>query len=373
MKEQSTGRKVWRLSWRIAVCVFLLAWIFQLIFYNEGRIAWQGAGHNWNALTKLGRFQVAWLYGPSGLLGTLKLMDPQYLVGSIALMGLLLFVGVLRWQIILKVHGLGLPLSRNTEISIIAHFFNSFLLGSVGGDLLKAYYAARETHHKKTEAAVTVAVDRVIGLFSLLLVACLMLLLNRDLISVLNAKLKIVIWTILAMTAGCGGFILVSFWGGVSKGIPKARYWLRKLPKGELLERSIEAFREFGRDRTFFLRVLPVAMLGNGVCILHFLTLIWGFHLKVPILAIAAIVPVVTCISTLPITPSGLGVRENLYVWFLSVPGVDVPPGQALLISLVGYGTSLFWSAVGGFVYLTVRDKEHLQEIAAQSAEERAA
>jgi hypothetical protein len=45
------------------------------------------------------------------------------------------------------------------EISLVAHFFNSFLLGSTGGDLMKAYYAARETHHKKTEAVMTVFAD----------------------------------------------------------------------------------------------------------------------------------------------------------------------------------------------------------------------
>ena len=36
---------------------------------------------------------------------------------------------------------------------------------------MKAYYAARETHHKKTEAVLTVFVDRVIGLWSMLLFA----------------------------------------------------------------------------------------------------------------------------------------------------------------------------------------------------------
>ena len=53
----------------------------------------------------------------------------------------------------------------------MAQFFNAFLLGSTGGDLLKAYYAARETHHRKTEAVVTVLVDRLIGLFSMLALA----------------------------------------------------------------------------------------------------------------------------------------------------------------------------------------------------------
>src|SRR5690606_23958115 len=143
------------------------------------------------------------------------------------------------------------------------------------------------------------------------------------------------------------------FWGGVSRGIPSARAWLRKLPKGEVIERSVEAFREFGRDRTFFLRVLPVSMLSKVVCIFHFHVLLRGFGLEAPLLALAVIVPIVTCISTLPITPSGLGVRENLYVLMLAA--VTIPPAEALLVSLIGFGTSLFWSAIGGFVYLTVR------------------
>jgi uncharacterized protein (TIRG00374 family) len=363
LKTGNKGRAIGKLLLRIGVCAVLLAWIFQLIFYNQGKIAWERAGHNWNALTKIGRLQVSWMYGPSDLLNTLKLLDPGYLLLAIFLTGLLLFVGVIRWRVILRVHGLALPLGRAAEISIIAHFFNSFLLGSVGGDLLKAYYAARETHHKKTEAVVTVAVDRVVGLFSLLLVACVMLAPNRAFVAALRPELKAVIWLILAMTAGCAGFMFVAFWGGISRTFPRARHWLRKLPKGEMIERSIEAFREFGRDRTFFLRVLPISILGNVICILHFQVLIWAFHLDASIIKMAAIVPVVTCISTLPITPSGLGVRENLYVWFLAAKGIGIPYAEALLISLVAFGTSLLWSAVGGLVYLTVKNKEHLEEI----------
>lgn len=363
MKKPSSARKVWNLAWRIAVCVLLLGWIFQAIFYNEGRIVWEKLGRDWVSLTKWERLDVAWKYGPAGLWETLQGMDLKFLFLSILLMGVLLLLGIIRWQVILKVHGLNVPLRRTAQISLIGHFFNSFLLGSVGGDLLKAYYVARETHHKKTEAVVTVAVDRIIGLFSMLILACAMMLPARDYLAVMNQKLQPVIWLILAMTGGCAVFIFLSFWGGVSKGVPKARLWLRRLPKGDMLERSIEAFREFGRDKTFFLRVLPISMLANLVCVLHFLTLIWGFHQQAPLIAIAAIVPIVTCISTLPITPSGLGVRENLYVWFLFTPGIGIPPAQALLISLIGFGTSLFWSAIGGLVYVTVKDREHLSEI----------
>ena len=370
MKKAKPPRNFWSLAWRIAVCLLLLGWIFQAIFYNEGRISWERAGNDWAALTKMERLQVAWQLGPPGLWLTLKAMDLKFLALSIVLMGAILLLGLLRWHIILKVQGLQVPLGRTAEISLIGHFFNSFLLGSVGGDLLKAYYVARETHHKKTEAVVTVVVDRIIGLFSMLLLACIMMLATRPLLAVMNPKLKPVIWLVLAMTGGCAVFIFLSFWGGVSKGIPQFRVWLRKLPKGEMLERSIEAFRGFGRDKIFFLRVLPVSMLANVVCIAHFMTLIWGFHLDAPLLAIATIVPIVTCISTLPITPSGLGVRENLYVWFLATKGIGIPYAEALLISLIGFGTSLFWSAVGGLVYVMVKDREHLAEIQTENAEE---
>ena len=361
------GKQIWRVAWRVAVCLLLLAWIFQAIFWNEGKIAWEQAGSDWESLTRWERLEVAWTEGPPGLWRTLQMMQPAYLALSIVLMGAILFLGVLRWQIILRVHGLGLPLGRTSEISLIAHFFNSFLLGSVGGDLLKAFYVARETHHKKTEAVITVAADRIIGLFSLLLVACLMMIPNRDIL-VFNTTTKTATWLILGMTAGCAGFITLSFWGGISRGIPSAREWLRKLPKGAVVERSLEAFREFGRDKTFFLRVLPISMLMNVVCIFHFLVLLWGFGLSAPLLALAVIVPMVTSISTLPITPSGLGVRENLYVLMLAA--VAIPPAEALLVSLIGFGTSLFWSVIGGFVYLTVKDKEHLTEIAEETKQE---
>jgi glycosyltransferase 2 family protein len=368
----TTKRNIWKISWRVGVGLLLLGWILQLIFYNEAYHYRVSAGEDWYGLTRWERLQIAWKYGPIGVWQTLRAMKLIYLGLAIAVMGVIIFLGVLRWHIILKVHGLALPLNRTTEISLIAHFFNSFLLGSVGGDLFKSYYAARETHHKKVEAVVTVAVDRVIGLFSMLVMACVFLLPNLDFVLVADRKVKLVIWIVLGMTAACTVFILVSFWGGVTRTIPKAREWLRKLPKGREIERSIEAFRTFGRDKTFFFRVLPVAMAANLLCVVLVLLLVHGFGLDVPFHMLSLIVMVATCISSLPITPSGLGVRENLYVMFLAAPPISIKPAEGLLISLVGYGTSLFWSMIGGFVYMLVKDKEHLTEIKEETEQESA-
>jgi uncharacterized membrane protein YbhN (UPF0104 family) len=74
------------------------------------------------------------------------------------------------------------------------------------------------------------------------------------------------------------------------------------------------------------------------------------------------IVPTIICIAALPITPSGLGVRENLYVLTLAGPALQVPATHALALSLLAYFGFLTWSVVGGVVYLLVRRSQHLDE-----------
>jgi uncharacterized protein (TIRG00374 family) len=243
----------------------------------------------------------------------------------------------------------------------VAHFFNSFLLGSTGGDLMKAYYAARETRHKKTEAVVTVLADRLIGLWAMLLFAGLMMVPNV-LLLLRHERLRALAMLILAMLAGCTIVALLAFRGGLSRRWSGARQWLRRLPRGEWLERLLESSRDFGRRRWFLRRTAGVSMVLNAVCVVQVWILSWGLNLKTPPLALFVIVPIIICISALPITPSGLGVRENLYVLILTHPLMGVEPAPALSLSLLAYAGFLFWSIVGGFVYLLFREKHHLTE-----------
>jgi uncharacterized membrane protein YbhN (UPF0104 family) len=67
------------------------------------------------------------------------------------------------------------------------------------------------------------------------------------------------------------------------------------------------------------------------------------------------------CISALPLTPNGLGVRENLFVLMLAV--INVPKTGALSVSLIASAQGLFWSLVGGLIYMGLRQKEHLSEV----------
>src|SRR5205085_10207569 len=167
-------------------------------------------------LSRVEQWKFAWHYGPIDLWHNLSIVDPRAFALSVLLMGCVLGLGIMRWRTVLRVHGLDLSWGRATEISLVAHFFNSFLLGSTGGDLMKAYYAARETHHKKTEAVVTVFVDRLIGFWAMLLFAGFMMVPNRGLLFS-DQHFRALSLLILAMLIGCTGLVLLAFYGGVSR------------------------------------------------------------------------------------------------------------------------------------------------------------
>jgi uncharacterized membrane protein YbhN (UPF0104 family) len=131
-----------------------------------------------------------------------------------------------------------------------------------------------------------------------------------------------------------------------------------------MLERSLGACRQFGGHRWFLPKTLLISMVINLANVGQLIALSEGLGLGIPWLALAVIVPIIICISALPITPSGLGVRENLFVLMLAVPEINVPATGALSLSLLAFAGFLFWSLVGGVVYVTLKDREHLEQVA---------
>lgn len=338
-----------------------MLWIFHGIFMQEGRQSVTESGGNWAALSRTEQWQQAWHHGPIELWNAVRVVSLPAFLLSLVFMGVTLFLGTLRWQRLLKTQGIALPYGRTLEISLVAHFFNSFLLGSTGGDLFKAYYAARETHHQKTEAVTTVLADRLIGLFSMLLFAALMLTTNFSAWSG-NTTLVSFGGLIAALFVGAAVFCYLAFFGGVSKRFPQFRELLRKMPKAEVLERSLESCRRFGKSPRDLFLALIISMVLNAVCVFQVYAVATGLSLTVGLQPLLFIVPAIICLSAIPITPSGLGVRENLFVLLLAVPQFGVPNTQALTLSLLTYAGSLVWSLIGGAVYLSFRDKHHLSE-----------
>jgi len=82
----------------------------------------------------------------------------------------------LRWYVLLKVQRIEIGFWAAVRLHFLGLFYNNCLPSSVGGDLLRAWYASRHTD-RKVEAALSVFIDRLVGLTGMVIMAGLFFLL----------------------------------------------------------------------------------------------------------------------------------------------------------------------------------------------------
>src|SRR5262249_27161693 len=72
-----------------------------------------------------------------------------------------------RWFVLVRAQGLPFTFPNAIRLGLIGTYFNAFLPGSVGGDIIKAAFIARE-QNRRTVAVATVMIDRALGLVGLI-------------------------------------------------------------------------------------------------------------------------------------------------------------------------------------------------------------
>ena len=75
-----------------------------------------------------------------------------------------------RWRVLLKTQSIFIGFRPAVKLVLLGWFYNNFMPGSVGGDLIRAWYVTKHTD-KRFEAALSVFVDRAIGLLCTLMIA----------------------------------------------------------------------------------------------------------------------------------------------------------------------------------------------------------
>ncbi len=95
--------------------------------------------------------------------GALKDVDAGFFLAAVLMNVLALVIVSFRLKMILSVQGLRLTIVESSYLTFIGMFFNNFLPTSIGGDLVKAYYATKRSE-KKLESFSAVFLDRLFGL-----------------------------------------------------------------------------------------------------------------------------------------------------------------------------------------------------------------
>ncbi len=203
--------------------------------------------------------------------------DYAFLAFTLLLSGVAMTCQILRWYLLVRALDLPFTLRNAFRLGMIGYFYNIALPGSIGGDFLKAFFIAKAQPDRKAAAVATVLIDRMLGLFGLLLFVSLVggsLWLSGDLQIVENPYLTkiITVCTALVVAAVIGWIVLgllpsatAERIGLQMKGVPVVGKTLNDLWEAVLLYRRRPKLLYLTLPLTAFAQFLMILYLHLGV------------------------------------------------------------------------------------------------------------
>ena len=286
---------------------------------------------------------LGWIVARAGLHHLLKTMRhadvrPYLLALLITVLGLVL--RAYRWQILLNAVGARVPFRRSVYLYFVGAFFNAFLPTGFGGDVVRVLEIGEGATSQ--QAAGTVLVDRLTGFVVLFLLALCALPFSAGLLPPALAWLI----AILAGAIVVGSVLL--FEGRL----------LRRVTAHFPCALSLAGDAWIGRTYDVITACGNRALLGAlGVSVLYNLSMIWSnvliaqaLRLNISPWIFFLFTPIAAATLLVPISISGLGVREGIYVTLFGQLGLTA--AQSLSLSLATYSLDLVSGLVGGLVYL---------------------
>jgi uncharacterized protein (TIRG00374 family) len=273
-------------------------------------------------------------------------IDIFWLALSFSLHALGLLISAHRWQILIRAQGDLVPLGFLAKSYLVGNFFNLFLPTRFGGDVVRIKDGSRYSHSLLKSSAIVI-VERFTGVIILLAFAFVASLSRLDMAQGLP-----IIWISL----------LVGFMGLLTAFLfftPIASFFLGKIPEkgfGQKFKSKILEFRRVvlvykDKKRAFFLALFWAFLLQINV-ILHYYLAGKAFHLEIPLLDYFIFIPIILLILTIPVTISGLGLREVLFIQIFA--SYSIAEHVAFSFSLIAdFGFTLIIGTIGGIIFIT--------------------
>jgi hypothetical protein len=276
--------------------------------------------------------------------------NPVWLIPAFLCFGLVLVCSAFRWQLLMKVQGVHLGWVRVWQLVMIGMFYNLFLPGGTGGDLVKIFYAVKEAPKSKSAVFLSVVVDRIAGLFALIIVSGLVFWFFR---STLMASPVVRAFSI-AVGLIFGGVIFLILVAVVLDRFHLASRIPKKMPGHTFIIETAMAFSVYaGAWKSIVVAVvisLPLNIFIFGGAIFA----AFAFKGNPGAAAMTSVIPIVNTITSLPISVGGVGVREKLFATMLHTL-YGTPENLGVLISITGFAIIVSWGLIGGIVSLVYR------------------
>jgi uncharacterized membrane protein YbhN (UPF0104 family) len=261
-----------------------------------------------------------------------------------------------RWRLLMSVHGVRLPFWRIFELNMIGQFFSAFLLGTTGGDVFKIFYAARAVPERRAAVAFTVVVDRAIGMMALLFFGVALSFTQLPLL-LSTPGTRVATGSFYLFAVGGLAAAILGTCGPILLRHASIRSFIKKLP---FIHRGTSIFAAYEKSALAIstnLTALAVS-LPSHLCVLAMgYSIISAMHRTPPLLPFCSILLMVNMLIALPVSISGFGVREGLFIMFFGLLHID--RNHAFAFSLTFFALNLFWSLIGGPFYFLYRHQTH--------------
>ncbi|HMC64434.1 MAG TPA: lysylphosphatidylglycerol synthase transmembrane domain-containing protein, partial [Gemmataceae bacterium] len=352
-KDQSVSK---RFLWSIIKVALGIALLVYVVWSNWAPDSGQGLAHIWQKHIVEG-----------------EPIHAGYFVLAAAIYSASVLITFGRWYVLVRAQDLPFTLPDALRLGLIGFFLSNFLpAGSVGGDIIKAAFLARE-QSRRTVAVATVLIDRAIGLWGLFwLVAILGIFFwaagspeihNEPKLqwivlgSVALVGVTLAVWLLLEILPE---YRAVRFAGRLER-IPKAGHslaefwraiWMYRLRRGRILAAlSLALVGHVGFVLTFYFAAqtfLPPSSVGQ-------IPTLQEHYLLVPIgMTIQALFP----------SPGGMGGGEWGFGRMYALVDPQMEP-NGVLGSLVQRVITWALGFIGYLVYLRMKPSLHTEETAA--------
>ncbi len=273
--------------------------------------------------------------------------NPLLLFSALALYFFAIFLGAVKWRVLVRAQDMPASMSGLLVYSLVGLFFGNLLPSNVGGDVVRAYGLVRATGRAEA-AAISVLVDRLMGLTAFLGAAVVMAIVATAMLARGSEMEQIEIATVVAASLLIFGSALL-----FSRRVAERFKWVFDLkplsavrPIAQRVFHALQVYRHSYRALALNLTL--------SVCIVVVTTFVWysvalALGVNASLFYFLLFNPLIAFVLLIPISFNGLGPKEATAVFFFGLAGV--PSEQALAMSLIFHLIIVLTSLPGGILW----------------------
>ncbi|MCX7918493.1 MAG: flippase-like domain-containing protein [bacterium] len=278
-----------------------------------------------------------------------------------------------KWALLIKTKAVPIPFAKIVSYYFIGMFFNLFLPSIVGGDIPRGYYLYKDygsrTKSKTNtdiaqltvvESLSTVLMQRATGLLALIIIASLTYFFffynNPILTKPMQINLSILFICLLFGTL-IGIAVMVKFKPTTAEAIPT----------GSQLKIFLNDVSSYLHHGKLFYYVILLSFIFQLLNILVNVIIGLALDVRIPFSYYYVAMPIIALLAAIPISFNGIGVRENAYVFFLGLVGVD--KSVAFSFALLWLFIVIVSSLLGGPLFIFRKTESKRAEIRGQKSD----